>query len=88
MINSVLAEAIGKQGLRHHDESLLYSFLSNFSDEEQKAVLELSQYDKYFWIKLVVRVQIVNEELANDSVAFIQGEFKKAALEVEKLKSN
>lgn len=88
MPSEEIAKSIKKASLRHQDESLLYTFLNNYSEPEQKDIALLANKDEHFWLKLAVRIRVVSNELRNGSTSFLRREITAAAEEIADLLEN
>ena len=69
----------------HQDQSLLLGFLINFSSTEQENLLVLAQADEYFWVKLLVRLNMLKSELAHGSTDIIEKELVDALATVRQI---
>lgn len=63
MILPATEQSIRETNLPHQDRTLLLSFLNHFSATEQKTLLDIETLDSHLWIKLLIRMKIIKEEL-------------------------
>ena len=70
---------IAETHLSHQDKDLLLAFLHYFSADEQSALRELATSDPYFWVKLLVRINILKIELAHGATELLRRELLDAA---------
>lgn len=60
------------------DHSLLVGFLAHFSETEQQAFVDIAATDPYFWTKLLVRMAMVKQELAQGASDVIAKQMEEA----------